>query len=57
MLPRRWVVKRTFGWLGHSRRLSKDPEAQPITEEAWIHLAMIGVMMKRLARRPFSDTL
>lgn len=36
VLPRRWVVKRTFAWLGHSRRLSKDDEELPATEKAWI---------------------
>lgn len=50
VVPRRWVVERTFGWLGRRRRLSKDYEALPATEEAWIHLAMIGVMVRRLAQ-------
>jgi putative transposase len=49
IVPRRWVVERTFGWLGRSRRLSKDYEALSATEEAWIHLAMTGVMVRRLA--------
>jgi len=40
VLLRRWVVERTFTWLGRSRRLSKDDEALPTTEEAWIYLAM-----------------
>ena len=38
VLPRRWVVERTFAWLGRYRRLSKDYEALPGTEEAWIYL-------------------
>jgi putative transposase len=38
MLPRRWVVERTFAWLSRNRRLSKDDEALPGTEDAWICL-------------------
>ena len=45
MLPRRWVVERTFAWLGRNRRLSKDYEALPCTEEAWIYLTMIRLML------------
>ena len=48
VLPRRWVVERTFGWLGRSRRLSKDYEAMPASAEAWIYLAMIQLMLRRL---------
>jgi putative transposase len=50
VLPRRWVVERTFAWLGRYRRLSKDYEALPATEEAWIHLAMSCLMLARLAK-------
>jgi transposase len=49
VLPRRWVVERTF-WLGRNRRLSKDDEALPSTEEAWISLAVIRLMLARLTR-------
>jgi putative transposase len=49
VLPRRWVVERTFAWLGQSRRLSKDYERLPQTSEAMIHLAMSRIMLKRLA--------
>ncbi len=50
VLPKRWIVERTFGWLGRSRRLSKDYEALCETTEAWIFIAMISLMTKRLAR-------
>ena len=50
ILPKRWIVERTFGWLGRSRRLSKDYEALCETVEAWILIAMIYLMTKRLAR-------
>ncbi len=51
VLPRRWVVERTFAWLGRNRRLSKDYEALPATHEAWVQIAMIHLMLKRLAPR------
>ncbi len=49
--PKRWIVERTFGWLGHYRRLSKDYEYLPATAEAMIHVAMIHLMLRRLARK------
>ena len=49
VLPRRWVVERTFGWFNWCRRLSKDYEILPETSQAFIHLAMIRLMLKRLA--------
>ena len=51
LLPRRWIVERTFGWLGRYRRLSKDYEANPRSSEAWIYIAMIH----RMARRSLPD--
>ena len=50
-LPKRWVVERTFAWLGRCRRLSKDYEALPETSEAVIYVAMIHLMLKRLHPR------
>jgi putative transposase len=47
-LPKRWVVERTFGWLGRYRRLSKDNEALPETSEAMIQMTMIHIMVRRL---------
>lgn len=49
VLPKRWIVERTFAWLGRYRRLSKDYEQNTRSSEAWIHLAMIHVMARRLA--------
>jgi putative transposase len=49
LLPHRWVVERTFGWLGRFRRMSKDYEFHPETSESMIYLAMINLMVRRLA--------
>jgi putative transposase len=48
LLPKRWVVERTFGWLGRYRRLSKDYERLPETSEAMIQMTMIHIMVRRL---------
>jgi putative transposase len=50
LLPRRWVVERTFGWFGRYRRLSKDYEFQTDTSENMALIAMIQLMVHRLAR-------
>ncbi len=50
VLPRRWVVERTFAWLSQVRRLSKDYERLPEVAEAMIYGAMSRLMLRRLAR-------
>ena len=50
VLPRRWVVERTFAWLTHSRRLARSYERLPSTDEALIYAAMTRLMARRLAR-------
>jgi len=48
VLPKRWIVERTFAWLGKCRRLSKDYEQNTQSSESWIRLSMIHLMLKRL---------
>lgn len=48
VLPRRWVVERTFAWLSFHRRLSKDYERSPKTSETFIYIAMTRIMLRRL---------
>lgn len=49
VLPRRWVVERTFGWLMNYRRLCRNYELEPHTSEAVVKIAMIHIMLRRLA--------
>ncbi|MFE4959280.1 transposase [Streptomyces sp. NPDC056653] len=50
VLPRRWVAERTFAWLMHSRRLTRDYETLPTSSEAMIRWSMVTRMSRRLAR-------
>jgi putative transposase len=50
VLPRRWVVERTFAWLGQNRRMSKDYESLCATGEAFVYAAMSRLMVRRLTR-------
>ena len=50
VLPKRWIVERTFGWLGRCRRLAKDFENLSRTQLAFVQLAMIRLMARRIAR-------
>jgi len=49
ILPKRWIVERTFGWLENYHRLSKDYEYHLSTSETMVHIAMIHIMVRRLA--------
>lgn len=48
VLPKRWVIERTFAWLGRYRQLSKEYDRRPESTEAWIYLASIDILLKRL---------
>ena len=50
MLPRRWVVERTLAWLNRNRRLAKDFEASIASAKAWLYIAGIQLLIRRLAR-------
>ncbi len=51
VLPRRWVVERTFAWISHNRRMAKDYERLCATGEAFVYAAMTRLMVRRLATR------
>src|SRR5437764_429110 len=55
-LPQRWVVERTFAWLGRARRLSKDYERVPASSEAMVQVRMIHLMLRRLRPQPVKPT-
>ena len=55
VLPRRWVVERTFGWFGRCRRLAKDWEHSINSASAWINIASIRIMIRRLATYCYSS--
>ncbi len=50
VIPRRWVVERSIAWICRNRRLAKDYERKVQTSECWLKVAMIRLMLKRLAR-------
>ena len=50
VLPKRWIVERTFGWLGRYRRLSKDYELTIESSESMLYISMINLMLHRLAK-------
>jgi putative transposase len=50
VLPRRWVVERTFSWIDHNRRMGKDYERLCASGEALVYAAMIRLMVRRLTR-------
>ena len=52
VLPKRWIVERTFAWLGRYRRLSKDYEAQTESSAAMVYVAMIQIMLRRQSAPP-----
>ena len=52
VLPKRWIVERTFGWLSNYRRLNRDYEHNPKTSENNIKFVMVTIMLKRIAHAP-----
>ena len=54
VLPKRWIVERTFAWISRNRRLARDFERYAVTVAAFVWLAMIRIMLRRLAANPSS---
>jgi transposase len=50
VLPKRWIVERTLAWISHNRRLARDFERYARTAAAFVRLAMIRIMLRRLTR-------
>ncbi len=51
VVPKRWVVERTFGWISRNRRMSKDYERKVQTSETLIQVAMIRLLLARVERK------
>jgi putative transposase len=49
VLPKRWIVERSFAWLAHCRRLNRDDEINPRQSETMIKIAMVHLLLKRVA--------
>jgi transposase len=56
LLPRRWVVERTLAWLNRNRRLAKDFEASITSAKAWVYIASVQLLIRRLADQKTSLT-
>jgi len=54
VLPRRWIVERTLAWISRNRRLARDVERYARTVAAFVRLAMIRIMLRRLTRITYS---
>jgi transposase len=52
VLPKRWIVERTIGWISHNRRPARDFERHCRIPAAFVRMAMIRIMLRRLAARP-----
>ena len=57
VLPKRWVVERTLGWLIHSRQLSKDYEIRICYAEAVVHISHLHTLLKRICEQVLNSTL